>query len=745
MERPKGTGGELQPTSPSPDMDLTFGLNIVPGLSGLNLNILHAIDMHMIDNAKHTIFKWIQKEHHIVANVQRTMIALLKTKIPRETREARIELEKIVREYPKHLNSLADLETIYRNLHRMTDADRCRRTIDSILKSTSDVDIQIKRTCLLEQGYAILIERTIVNENTLELRISDIHKILTVEYDKSDGKRRECLSRGLHHQKQVLGSIHDANKDDTTDPHLIRKGSSLQKFEMAEKLCSAPLPHPLWDHYYAKALNQYYDSLERQSPYKDGGLEAEMRAVTIKALEKFWSITQIRMDEDNKKIVARSFSYIGHILTKRESLVRSGEQIFELSKNPEFKRYLHNPLEALNKAYSLQPNDISVLNRFGRSLWNRSVAMKNWNDMNQKLKYLEDANKFLTASINVDSYRNWFAYSTRMHVRLDIADSVINYNQKKAKTSLENAKKDGDICFRSQNTRRDMTMLAQTCQMLAKFPDIRDYGPEFVTTRHYLHQSLDYLFYATHLGDPIDYHWTNRISSCLFDLGEYEKAIEWQRKTWLLSAPANSNSFYILCIYMLTRYAKDSDLKTSMEPFLREFLYVLTYGKNKYKDIKRNIEGIYKKKPCEICTVLTAVIVEKVIVVREDEKNILQHCLNILIQIASRNKRRNVKTFNREFRGLKSKLDLLVPTEEHDYVLSDIFENTSIFPFPKGLHCRSKDFKFDFFVCHSHKDSNWVHNMLLRHLESTFDEQDIAFKGRYNLLYIYINRNVKFS
>jgi hypothetical protein len=61
---------------------------------------------------------------------------------------------------------------------------------------------------------------------------------------------------------------------------------------------------------------------------------------------------------------------------------------------------------------------------------------------------------------------------------------------------------------------------------------------------------------------------------------------------------------------------------------------------------------------------------------------ILQHCLNILIQIASRNKRRNVQTFNREFQGLKSSLDPLVPTEEHDYVLSDIFENSSIFPFP---------------------------------------------------------------
>jgi hypothetical protein len=39
------------------------------------------------------------------------------------------------------------------------------------------------------------------------------------------------------------------------------------------------------------------------------GLVAEMRAVTIKALEKFWCITQMPMDEDNKKIVARSFGY----------------------------------------------------------------------------------------------------------------------------------------------------------------------------------------------------------------------------------------------------------------------------------------------------------------------------------------------------------------------------------------------------------------------------------------------------
>jgi hypothetical protein len=51
-----------------------------------------------------------------------------------------------------------------------------------------------------------------------------------------------------------------------------------------------------------------------------------------------------------------------------------------------------------------------------------------------------------------------------------------------------------------------MTVLAETCQKLAKFPSLRDYGPEFVKTEHYLHEALDYLLYATHSGNPIDYH-----------------------------------------------------------------------------------------------------------------------------------------------------------------------------------------------------------------------------------------------
>jgi len=80
---------------------------------------------------------------------------------------------------------------------------------------------------------------------------------------------------------------------------------------------------------------------------------------------------------------------------------------------------------------------------------------------------LEDANKILSASINVDSDRNWFAYTTRMQVGLDIADRVIKHNQERAKSSLENAKK--MVIFALSQKIPDET-----------FPSLRDYGPEFV-------------------------------------------------------------------------------------------------------------------------------------------------------------------------------------------------------------------------------------------------------------------------
>jgi hypothetical protein len=74
-------------------------------------------------------------------------------------------------------------------------------------------------------------------------------------------------------------------------------------------------------------------------------------------------------------------------------------------------KYMEDPLACVKLGYKMAPNDISVLNRYGRSLWNRSYQTK---DVEDKLVYLRQADEILTTSIQIDSDRNGFAYSSRM-------------------------------------------------------------------------------------------------------------------------------------------------------------------------------------------------------------------------------------------------------------------------------------------------------------------------------------------
>ncbi|XP_052094200.1 uncharacterized protein LOC127730112 isoform X1 [Mytilus californianus] len=408
--------------------DFNTKLELNPGLIRLNLNIMNALDMHVIQDAKQNIEKLLIKEHPIVENVQKNIIAILKTKIPRERREARFDLEDIRKKSPDNLNVLADLECIYTELDRSKDAEACKHKYQEILSGTSKNDIRCKQICLLEQGYAIMIERTLINQSTVELRITDLHKILSTELERSQGRRKDCFERGLHHQIQVLRNVRIANEDETEDGDLVRKGSSLQKFKLAEAL-DASFPDIIWNYYYAKALNQYYDSLE--TIRKDHGKDAinklnrnihesgqaakfeddftkEMKKVTLKAIENFWMISQTQ-SPIVRTFVARSYSYIGHILIKRGDMVRSSGNAFNLNTNKSFKRYTDNPVKAAEMAYRLKNNDVTVLTRYGRTLWNESMDI---DDNREKLRLLDMANDILTRSIDTEDTGNRFALST---------------------------------------------------------------------------------------------------------------------------------------------------------------------------------------------------------------------------------------------------------------------------------------------------------------------------------------------
>ena len=630
------------------------------------------------------------------------------------------------------------MEYIYLELDQSKDAEACKHKYQEILSGSSKNDIRCKQICLLEQGYAIMTERTLINQSTVELRITDLHKILSTELERSQGRRKECFERGLHHQIQVLRNVRIANEDEIADRHLVRKGSSLQKFKLAESL-DASFPNIIWNYYYAKALNQYYDSLETVLKRTDHGkdtinrrqigesgqaakfedeLTKEMKKATLKAIENFWMISQIQINNPIvRTFVARSYAYIGHILMKRGDMVLSSGISFNLNTNKNFSRYANNPVEAAEMAYRLKNNDMTVLKRYGRTLWNKS---KSFDDKKEKLGLLHKANNILTRSIDVENTGNWFAFSTRMHVRKQISDIRARRDIELAKIYLLDALQDGEAIFKSQNTQKDLTILAEICQKLAKFPYTYKYGHNFVHTDGLLHQALDYLLYASYLGDRPDFHFANRKASCLFDLGEYAHAIEWENKAWLLSSPSTQMSFTIICSYMVTKF--EDDLQMPFDQLAKEFLYALIYGKRKYNDIQRSIENIYKKNQKGLLKLIKAIIVEPKTTLRTTEKDILSECINIWTNIAE-------TSDLEEYSKLEAILKDMIPRQENEYVLSETFHQTSLKPLAEGRKACSREFEFDFFISHSHKDEDWVTNILLRHLESQFDEQDVAFKG----------------
>ena len=697
---------------------------LIPGLTALNLNILHGQDKHRIEDTKNDIQDSIKVEHPVVQTVQTNFLALLKTKLPREQHESRRMLEDIVERLPNNLNALADLEKIYEGLYRMADAKKCRNMYETICKGESRNNMLSKATCMLEQGFALRIERTLVNEYILQAQMTDFHQTLNTACENSDGKRKESLEKCLRYNEQTLITLQQANSYTPfpKDGHCIRMRSSLLKFKRAMKLCPLNDLHPAWRFQYAKTLNQYYDSLETLSmnPILDATVKDEKRKVTVEAIEIFWNFTQEVTGSDMERYKAQACAYIGHILCKRKDLVTEAESICHIPmlSNPDFVNYLENPILLLEKSYQLFPKDTTVLNRYGRSFWLKAIQTKDDNET--KRKNLENALKKLTESLHINNTGNRFAYSTRMLVRRDLAE--ISENTSLKREYLKTAKEDGHQCFLCMPTRKDMNMLAEICQILAKFPDAYAHGPESLTSKKDLLDALDYMHYSNNLGEPPDNHSAYRMASCLFDLGEYEKSVEWQQRTLFLAGDRSSSAFFMLCLFMLALIEE----KCMDKNIVTRFVSFWINGKRKYgeAEMKDHYKRLYNKKRIVLMNLLETIITDhEAMSIDDKEKEVVSDCLIVLKE----NTKYGHKTKTSE---LQQALSRITPVPDKEYELTDLFD----LPYRSSLPPRlskafSNQFEFDYFICYSNRDKNFVHTYLIPQLETKLNKYDNALKG----------------
>ncbi|CAC5413989.1 unnamed protein product [Mytilus coruscus] len=58
--------------------------------------------------------------------------------------------------------------------------------------------------------------------------------MLNTEYERSEGNRRECLERSLHHQMQVLRNVQNANDDERVDEVLKLKPMRIDEKNIQE-------------------------------------------------------------------------------------------------------------------------------------------------------------------------------------------------------------------------------------------------------------------------------------------------------------------------------------------------------------------------------------------------------------------------------------------------------------------------------------------------------------------------------
>lgn len=693
--------------------------HIVPGLSNLDLNIMFETDFHVINDAITGLSTRLEVEHKIVINVLQNMIAILKGKSSRGKIESRKCLEAILERDPRNLNALADIELLLRGLHRISEADKYKERLNRILQSSEEKDKQSKAICLYEQGYAILYEESANVEHIARHKLSESYKMLLSEYKKGKGKRKDLLQRGIYHNKQALTNLQMAMECKRTSELHTRRLTSLEKFKQANAECIVP-NKPFWSFYEGVALNREYDSLQEQSLEDGTDLNDEMKGVTLNAAGKFWNIIANMSSHDtiHALYIARSLALLGHILLRRKLYFEDlDSNMFPFATDHTFKLFLKTPVMACHRALSINRSDTFVLNRAARVLWNVSEK----STLTKKKETLHEAQRILTESLAVDAF-NWFAYSTRMSVRKDLALIYIRSDQSKAKMYLELAINDGYQCFVSKGTPKSIGCLAELCQYLAKFPNIRMYGTEHVieSQKHYLLDAIDYLNYGIQQSGPTNYFLSYRMGACLYDLGEYKSAVDWMKRA--LSLASNNFPLKLTCQYMLKRYRIEIGDKINKRYLLKEIVYTMLVGENKYGKMDDVFTFLFRHEQKGLINVLGDMVTIPHILDAK-RKHLIQDCLNVCIMLSENDQDKciSLKTYMKEVSQL----------QEISYIEPSMHDRSSLASIPVDVDALqiSQEFEYDFFVSHSHHDSDWVISKLVSDLESAFTEDDIVFKG----------------
>ena len=682
-------------------------IDIRPGLFHLKPTHQHNLDSTYIENKTADLRAARDREHPIIHTVLELQLIFLSNSLLTDMQDASRRLLDTLHSHPKHLNALADLEVIYRDMNENQKADDIAQRINIILVSMDAQDLKEKAVCLLEQAYLLLFtdhsEYDSLKITDYSMPSSDRLQVVRT-HTQNDGK-------SLPYKAKYHATIENCQM--TVD--LFKKG-----IEMLKDISCPDNEITVWTFYMAMAISR----LSNRFIYKEylDSVVLEMSLLTKQTIHLFLSVIHDLESQCNIYVLyrARSYAYIGHILCSKRYNILEADSLLRNTNYQRLKDIFYDPLLAFRRAKELLQDDEVVLNRYGRSLYRMSLKEK---DQEEKRKLLAQSDQILSDSINKHTRMRLLAYSTRMNVYCDMS-SLRNTTTEQTQTLLIKAREDGLRYLTENLTSKDVCKLASICQRLSKFPRFYSHGPEFVSRLEYLHEAVQYLSQRLYVKGQT-YFLAYTFGTCLYDLGKFRVAVEWiKRACFLSSHDLSVVAIRNVIMYIFKKYedtvlcGDDTKAKHVFEELLSAFTEIVR--KVDDIDIVKNIisEHVYSHHVRNMWSFMRFL---RDISLTEDHVRIAEMLKDILVEKKPHDL--SVRILH-ACRYEPTEIVEVFRTQEFDYlqVKQEIDKQLIIWD-------NSKLFKYDFVVIQSKYDAGWVGCFVLHQLREQMDDKDISLKG----------------
>ncbi|CAG2219501.1 unnamed protein product [Mytilus edulis] len=186
--------------SPSTKMTKEQPVPMCPGFYKLNLNLMHMEDISQIERRKEILEDAKVNENEIVQQAITLMVNLIDNRFSRRSclKTSIQKLKEGFRTNPNHLNTLADLAEMHRQLNVYVEAKLYDDAIQRVLTSNDLKDRKEVAQCFLEQGYECLFEEFGNYELKARLGFKDISKQLIAKVKIASNDRKQSLQNPTH-------------------------------------------------------------------------------------------------------------------------------------------------------------------------------------------------------------------------------------------------------------------------------------------------------------------------------------------------------------------------------------------------------------------------------------------------------------------------------------------------------------------------------------------------------------------